>query len=57
VDLGAAELAWRVVNVRNAASLWMREQLGFIEVRQGSPIQGIEFNGGVGVLLRAQRPW
>jgi ribosomal protein S18 acetylase RimI-like enzyme len=51
-----AELAWCVVNVRNAASLRMHEQLGFIEVRHGSPIQGTEFDGGVGVLLRARRP-
>jgi ribosomal protein S18 acetylase RimI-like enzyme len=51
-----AELAWCVVNARNAASLRMHERLGFIEVRRCSRIQGVEFDGGVGVLLRAERP-
>jgi aminoglycoside 6'-N-acetyltransferase I len=51
-----AELAWCVVNVRNAASLLMHEHLGFIEVRQRARIHGVEFDGGVGVLLRAERP-
>ena len=51
-----AELAWCVVNARNTASLLMHERLGFVEVRQGSSLHGVEFDGGVGVLLRAERP-
>ena len=51
-----ADRAWCVVNARNTASLLMHENFGFIEVTQRSRIHGIEFDGGVGLLLRAERP-
>ena len=51
-----ADVAWCVVNGRNSASLLMHERVGFIEVERRSRIHGIEFDGGVGILLRAERP-
>jgi ribosomal protein S18 acetylase RimI-like enzyme len=51
-----AEVAWCIVNARNTASLVMHEHLGFVEVMQSSRINGVEFTGGVGKLLRAERP-
>lgn len=45
-----------VVNARNAPSLGLHRSLGFEVVETGPCFAGIEFDGGVGVLLSYRRP-
>lgn len=48
-----AEVAWCVTNARNEASIALHEGLGFREVTRGSRFHTTTFDGGVGVLFRA----
>ncbi|GAB3541513.1 hypothetical protein GCM10027403_32940 [Arthrobacter tecti] len=48
-----AESAWYTVNVGNRASLELHRRWGFTEVARASSFHGVEFSGGVGLLLRA----
>lgn len=41
-----------VINARNLASIDLHQQLGFSEVGRAATFAGIDFTGGVGVLLR-----
>ena len=47
---------WCFVSARNPASLDLHRMLGFAEVRRAASLQGVGFDGGAGVLLRAGRP-
>lgn len=46
------EPIFSVINARNLASIDLHQQLGFVEVRRAANFAGIDFTGGVGVLLR-----
>jgi hypothetical protein len=48
--------AWCVTNARNRASLSLHTDLGFAEVGRAASYLGKHFDGGVGVLLRADPP-
>jgi len=50
------EHAWSVTNHQNMASVAMHERLGFKPVDQAASYLGIDFEGGLGILLRAHRP-
>ncbi len=45
--------AWYFANARNLASLALHTEFGFTEVRRGRRFHGVGFEGGEGVLLRA----
>jgi hypothetical protein len=47
---------WCFISAENMASLDLHYALGFTEIRRGPRIQGVAFDRGEGVLLRAQRP-
>ncbi|MFJ7909171.1 GNAT family N-acetyltransferase [Kitasatospora sp. NPDC096204] len=47
---------WCFVSAGNPASLDLHRELGFDHVRTGASFQGIEFDGGAGLLLRAGPP-
>ncbi len=47
---------WCFVSARNRASLDLHHALGFREVRRAGVLQGVAFDGGEGVLIRAQCP-
>lgn len=49
-------LVWCFVSARNGSSLGLHAALGFCEVRRAPVLQGVPFEGGTGVLLRARRP-
>lgn len=51
-----SEQAFYVTNLRNTASQELHQALGFSEVARAATLHGLEFDGGVGVLFRAQRP-
>lgn len=48
--------AWCFVSAANRASLDLHHTLGFEEVRRGPSFQGVTYDCGEGVLLRARRP-
>ena len=50
------EHAWCFTNHQNRASVAMHERLGFNQVAQAANYLGIDFEGGRGILLRADRP-
>lgn len=45
--------AFYVVNLHNRASIDLHRRWGFTEVLRGPRLMGVEFDGGVGLLLRA----
>lgn len=47
---------WCFISARNPASLDLHRELGFRHVMTGASLQGIEFSGGEGWLLRADPP-
>ena len=47
---------WCFVSARNQASLDLHYALRFSAVRRAAALQGVAFDGGEGVLLRARRP-
>lgn len=47
---------WCFISARNRASLDLHRELGFHHVLFGASFQGVEFTGGEGWLLRADRP-
>jgi len=51
---GRADEARYVVNAQNRASIDLHRRWGFIEVLRGPRLMGVEFDGGVGLLLRAE---
>jgi hypothetical protein len=51
---GRAPEAWYVTNARNHRSLRLHERLGFREVTRDFVFPGVTFEGGVGVLSRAE---
>ena len=51
---GRAEQVWAFTNARNTASLVLHERLGFVEAGRAASYLGEPFDGGVGVLLRAE---
>ena len=51
---GRAECVWAFTNARNAGSLALHERLGFARVGRAASYLGEPFDGGVGVLLRAE---
>ena len=51
---GRAESLFSVVNVRNEASLDLHARHGFRELARAGRFAGIEFTGGVGLLLEAR---
>ncbi|WP_239073378.1 GNAT family N-acetyltransferase [Sediminihabitans luteus] len=51
-----ADVAWYVVNARNLASLALHARFGFVEVARGAGFRGVLFDGGEGILLRADLP-
>lgn len=51
---GRVEEVWAFTNARNTASLAMHERLGFVRAGTAGSYLGEPFEGGVGVLLRAQ---
>ena len=46
------EPIFSVINATNRASIDLHEHLGFMEIGRAATFAGIEFTGGVGVLLR-----
>lgn len=48
-----ADEAFYVVNVQNRASIELHTRWGFTEVLRAPRLTGVEFEGGVGLLLRA----
>jgi ribosomal protein S18 acetylase RimI-like enzyme len=52
----AAGELWCLVSARNPASIELHRGLGFREVRRAPALQGVPFDGGEGLLMRAQRP-
>lgn len=48
--------AWFFTNARNQASLALHDALGFTEVARAASYLGEPFDGGVGVLMRADPP-
>lgn len=48
-----ADSALYVVNVQNRASIDLHRRWGFAEVLRAPRLMGVEFEGGVGLLLRA----
>ncbi|MFD4958558.1 GNAT family N-acetyltransferase [Microbacterium sp. NPDC058389] len=48
-----ADDAFYVVNLRNGASIDLHRRWGFTEVLRAPRLMGIEFEGGVGLLMRA----
>lgn len=51
---GRAEQVWAFTNARNTGSLAMHGRLGFVEAGRAASYLGEPFDGGVGVLLRAE---
>ena len=51
-----ADEVFYVVNPRNLASIELHRPWGFEEVTRAPRLTGIEFDGGVGILLRASPP-
>ncbi|WP_406290822.1 GNAT family N-acetyltransferase [Streptomyces sp. NBC_00209] len=51
----AAEV-WCFVSVQNRASRSLHEALGFIEVQRAASLQGVAFDCGEGLLMRAHSP-
>ena len=51
---GRAEQVWAFTNARNSGSLALHQRLGFAEVGRAGSYLGEPFDGGVGVLLRAE---
>jgi phosphinothricin acetyltransferase len=52
---GRAAEVWCFISLRNLASVDLHERLGFCWERTGPGFQGVRFDGGQGVLLRARR--
>lgn len=48
-----AATAFYVVNVQNRASIDLHRRWGFTEVLRAPRLMGVEFDGGVGLLMRA----
>lgn len=48
-----ADTAWYFANARNQTSIDLHAQLGFVEVTRDFAFPGASFEGGVGVLFRA----
>lgn len=51
-----ADAVWFFANARNGATLDLHRRLGFVEVSRQFTVPGVTFEGGNGVLLRAQLP-
>ncbi|MDO0924059.1 GNAT family N-acetyltransferase [Streptomyces sp. TG1A-8] len=51
-----ASEVWCFVSAQNRASLDLHDALGFAEVRRADRLQGVSFDCGEGVLLRAHPP-
>lgn len=51
-----ADAAFYFTNARNAASLALHEQLGFVELTRDFSFPGVTFESGDGVLSRVSRP-
>lgn len=51
--LATGEQVWSFTNARNAASLALHDDLGLTEVLRSPTLLGEEFDGGEGVLFRA----
>lgn len=51
-----ADAAYYVVNPANLASIQLHRRWGFVEVLRASRLTGVEFTGGVGILMRAPLP-
>jgi ribosomal protein S18 acetylase RimI-like enzyme len=49
--------AWYVVNAANLASIELHRPWGFVEVASASSFHTTTFDGVVGILMRAARPW
>ncbi|MGW2473780.1 N-acetyltransferase family protein [Streptomyces sp. NPDC001665] len=47
---------WCFVSAQNQASRSLHEALGFIEVRRAASLQGVAFDCGEGLLMRAHSP-
>jgi phosphinothricin acetyltransferase len=47
---------WCFVSAANPVSMDLHVALGFVEVRRAPALQGVTFDCGEGVLLRATRP-
>ncbi len=45
--------AWYFANARNRATIDLHARLGFVEVARGIAVPGVTFEGGVGLLFRA----
>ena len=50
---GRADEAYYVVNASNRASIDLHRRWGFLEVARGPSFAGIPFDGGLGLLMRA----
>lgn len=48
--------AFCVVNLQNRASIDLHVRQGFVEVLRAPRLTGVEFSGGVGLLMRASLP-
>ncbi|RAN74228.1 GNAT family N-acetyltransferase [Bacillus sp. SRB_336] len=48
--------AWYVVNADNLSSIALHRGWGFAEVAEGRSFHSTQFTGGVGLLMRADRP-
>lgn len=48
-----ADEAYYVVNATNLASIDLHQRWGFVEVARGPDFAGVSFEGGVGLLMRA----
>ena len=51
-----SDAAWYVVNARNNASLSLHQQWGFREIARRPSFHTVTFEGGEGILLKAERP-
>lgn len=51
-----ASEAWYVVNASNLASIGLHRRWGFAEVARAPGFHTTTFDGGVGILMRADRP-
>lgn len=54
--LPGGDPVWSMTNARNEASLALHARLGFVEVLRAPRMNGEDFEGGEGVLLRVGRP-
>lgn len=51
-----ADVAYCIMNARNAASIALHMGLGFRQVASGASFQGVTFDGGRGLVFEARRP-